>query len=103
MLKMPTEKVVLFVEGNKLTAYSCEKESFIVVEAYNLSLHMQESIAMSKKIALEELEIPSNEVARATTKSKEYKEVELVPGDKFKLACIRLDLELNWKTCSSAS
>ena len=52
MLKMPTEKAVLFVEGNKLTAYSCEKESFIVVEAYNLSLHMQESIACPRRLLL---------------------------------------------------
>jgi hypothetical protein len=39
---------------------------------------MQESIADSKKIALEDLEILSKEAACAAAKSKETKEVELV-------------------------
>jgi hypothetical protein len=52
---------------------------------------MQESITDSKKIALEELEIPSKEAARATAKSKETKEVKLVEGDKTKTTRIGAD------------
>jgi hypothetical protein len=54
---------------------------------------MQESIADSKKIAPEELEIPSKEAAGATTKSWETKEVELDEGDKTKTARIGANLD----------
>jgi hypothetical protein len=39
------------------------------------------------------LEIPSKEATRAAVKSKETKEVELVPGDKSKTGCIRATLD----------
>jgi hypothetical protein len=61
------------------------------------------SIADSKKIAPEELEIPSKEAAHATVKSKETKEVKLVEGDKTKTARIGADLDPNRKTHSLAS
>jgi hypothetical protein len=93
LLKMPTEKGVLTLRGNVFIAYTCEKESFTTAEALELSIRMQESIADSKKIASEELEIPSKEVARATAKSKETKEVELVEGDNTKMARIGADLD----------
>jgi hypothetical protein len=92
-LKMPTEKGVLTLRGNMFIAYTCEKESFETAEALELSIHMPESIADSRKIALEELEIPSKEVARAAAKSKETKEVELVEGDKTKTAHIGANLD----------
>lgn len=53
---------------------------------------MQVSIA-DVKIPLEKLEILSRVAGCAATKAKEYKEVELVPGDKTKLAHIRPDLD----------
>jgi hypothetical protein len=93
LLNMPTEKGVLTLGGNVFIAYTCEKESFTTAEALELSIHMQESITDSKKIALEELEISSKEAAHAATKSKETKEVELVEGNKTKTACIGADMD----------
>jgi hypothetical protein len=93
LLKMPTEKGMLTLRGNVFMAYTCEKESFATAEVLELSIYMQESIADSKKIAPEELEISSKEAARAAAKSKETKEVELVKGDKTKMACIGANLD----------
>jgi hypothetical protein len=92
LLKMSTEKGVLTLRGNMFIAYTCEKGSFTTAEALELSIRMQLSIASSKKIALEELEISSKEATRAVAKSKETKEVELVEGDKTKTARIGADL-----------
>jgi hypothetical protein len=93
LLKMPTEKGVLTLRGNMFIAYTCKKESFATAKALKLSIRMQESIADSRKIALEELEILSKEPTRAAAKSKETKEVELVEGDKTKTARIRANLD----------
>jgi hypothetical protein len=93
LLKMATEKGMLTLRGNVFIAYTCEKESFTITKALELLIHMQESIANSKKIASEELEIPSKDAACATAKSKETKEVELVEGDKTKTARIGADLD----------
>jgi hypothetical protein len=93
LLKMPTEKGVLTLKGNVFIAYKCEKESFATAEALELSIRMKESITDSKKIAPEELEIPSMEATRAAVKSKETKEVELVEGDKTKTARIGANLD----------
>jgi hypothetical protein len=93
LLKMPTEKGVLTLRGNMFIAYTCEKESFATTEALELSICMQESIADSKKIAPEELEISSKEAARTTVKSNETKEVELVEGDKTKITRIGADID----------
>jgi hypothetical protein len=93
LLKMPTEKGMLTLRSNVFIAYTCEKESFATTEALELSIHLLESIADSKKIASEELEISSKEAARAATKSKETKEVELVEGDKTKKAHIVANLD----------
>jgi hypothetical protein len=86
LLKMPTEKGILSLRGNVLVAYTCEKEGYAIVEDLELSIRMQQSIADAKKIPLADLEIPSKEASRAAAKSKETKEVELVPGDKTKMA-----------------
>jgi hypothetical protein len=61
---MPTEMGMLTLRGNVFIAYTCEKESFATVEALELSIRMQESIANSKKIASKELEVPSKEATR---------------------------------------
>jgi hypothetical protein len=88
LLKMPTEKGVLSLKGNVLIAYNCEKEGYATAEALELSIRMQQSIADAKKIPPVDLEIPSKEATRDALKSKETKEVELVPGDKSKMARI---------------
>jgi hypothetical protein len=54
---------------------------------------MQQSITNAKKIPPANLEIPSKEVTHAAVKSKETKEVELVPGDKSKMARIGATLK----------
>jgi hypothetical protein len=90
---MSIEKGVLSLRGNVLIAYTCEKEGYATAEALDLSIHMQESIADAKKIPPIDLEIPSKEATRAVAKSKETKEVELVLGDKTKMACNRAGLE----------
>jgi hypothetical protein len=93
MLKMPTEQGVLSLHGNVLVAYNCEKESFDAVEAFELSTRIQETLADAKKISPEEVEIPRNEAKRQATKSREHKEVELIPGDKSKTALIGAQLD----------
>ena len=44
-------------------------------------------------IPLEDLEIPTLEAARASTKSREFKEVVLAPGDQSNIARIGADLD----------
>jgi hypothetical protein len=93
LLKMPTEKCVLSLRGNVLIAYNCENEGYATAEALELSICMQQSIADAKKIPPVNLEIPSKEATHAATKSRETKEVELVPGDKSKIARIGAALD----------
>ena len=93
LLKMPTEHRVLSLRGSVQAAYNCETESYAAAEAVDLSLRMQESIANSKKLGLEDLEIPTREVGRSSTKAKDFKEVELVPGDRTKTARIGPNLD----------
>jgi hypothetical protein len=93
LLKMPTEKGVLSLRGNVLITYNCEKEGYAIAEALELLICMQQSIADTKKIPPADLEIPSKEATRAVAKSKETKEVELVLGDKSKMAHIGATLD----------
>jgi hypothetical protein len=88
LLKMPTEKGVLSLRGNVLIAYNYEKEGYATAETLELSICMQLSIADAKKIPPADLQIPSKEATRAAVKSKETKEVELVPCDQSKTARI---------------
>jgi hypothetical protein len=92
LLKMPTKKGVLSLKGNVLIAYNYE-EGYATAEALELSIRMQQSITDAKKIPPVDLEIRGKEAIRAVVKSKETKEVELVPGDKSKMAHIRATLD----------
>ena len=83
---MPTKQGGLFLRANLDVACNCEKESFTLAEATDISICMQDCIVTSQLIALEDLEIPTMEATRASTKSKEVKEVALVPGDQSKTA-----------------
>ncbi|XP_066320205.1 uncharacterized protein [Miscanthus floridulus] len=69
VLKMSTEQGVLSLCANLDVTYSYEKECFALTEATDISIRM------------EDLEIPTMEATRTSTKSKEVKEVVLVPGD----------------------
>jgi hypothetical protein len=93
LLKIPTERGVLSLKGNVLIAYNCEKESYATAESLELSIRMQQSITNTKKIPPADVEIPSKEASHAATKSKETKEVELVPSDKSKTARIGATLD----------
>jgi hypothetical protein len=88
LLKMSVKKGVLSLKGNVLIVYNCEKEGYATAKALELSIRMQQSIANAKKIPPTDLEIPSKEVTHVVVKSKETKEVELVPDDKSKMAHI---------------
>jgi hypothetical protein len=93
LLKMPTKKGVLSLRGNVLIAYNCEKEGYATTDALELLICMQQSITNPKKIPPVDLEIPSKEATCATAKYKESKEVELVSGDKSKMARIGATLD----------
>ena len=78
---MPTEQGVLSLHANLDIAYIYEKESFALTKATDMSFRMQDCIVASWLISPEELEIPTTEGAQASTKSKDMKEVALVPSD----------------------
>ena len=78
---MSMEQGVLSLRANLDVAYNCEKESFTLAEATDISIHMQDYLTTSQQISLVGLEIPTMEATQASTKSKEVKEVALIPGD----------------------
>jgi hypothetical protein len=51
------EQRILTLQANITTAYACEKESFALDEALNISTHMEDCLAKSKKVPMEEQEI----------------------------------------------
>ncbi|XP_066334234.1 uncharacterized protein [Miscanthus floridulus] len=93
VLKMPREQGVLSLRTNLDVGYNCEKKSFMLAKATDISICMQYFITTSQLISLEDLETPTMEAARASTKYKEVKEVALVPSDQSKTARIRAGLE----------
>jgi hypothetical protein len=87
------EQGILSLRANLDITYAYEKESFVLVDATNISTRMQDCIATSHQVPLEQLKIPTMEAARASTKSKEVKEVVLIPGDRSKIAQIGANLD----------
>jgi hypothetical protein len=81
VLKMPTEQGVLTLRGNVYTAYTCEEESFMVVESTNLSIHMEQTLVDASKILVGQLEIPECQAPWKHIKSNEHKEIQLVDDD----------------------
>jgi len=79
--------------ANLDVAYSYKKESFTLIKATDISIHMQDCLMATQQISLEDLETPTMEAARASIKSKEVKEVVLVLDDQSKTARIRADLD----------
>jgi hypothetical protein len=47
VLKMPTEQGILSLCTNLDVAYACEKESFVLVEAVDIFIRMQDCLAMA--------------------------------------------------------
>ena len=48
VLKMPMEQGVLSLRANLDVAYNCEKESFVLTEATNISIYLQDCIVTSQ-------------------------------------------------------
>ncbi|XP_066365276.1 uncharacterized protein [Miscanthus floridulus] len=93
VLKMLTQQGVLSLRANLDVAYSCEKESFTLAKATDISIHMQDYLTTLQQISPQDLEIPTMEATQVSTKSKEVKEVVLVPNDQSKTARIGADLD----------
>jgi hypothetical protein len=47
VLKMPTKQGIISLCANLDIAYACEKESFVLTEAVDISIHMQDCLAMA--------------------------------------------------------
>ena len=47
VLKMSTKKGVLTLRGNVYAAYTCEDDSFKIVEAHDLSIRMAETMLVT--------------------------------------------------------
>jgi hypothetical protein len=75
VLKMPTEQGVLTLRGNVYTAYTYEEESFKVVEATDLSIRMELTLADASKVLNGQLEIPERQALWKHIKSNEHKEI----------------------------
>ena len=54
---------MLSLQANLDVTYACEKESFVLAEATDISIHIQDCLATSHQIPLEDLEIPTMEAA----------------------------------------
>jgi len=93
VLKMPTEKGVLTIRGNIYTAYTSEEESFKITEAIDLSIRVAETIAEAMQVHPDQLRLPEQETARKNSKSKDYREVQLVEGSPEKTALIGANLD----------
>ena len=81
------------MRANISTAYDCEREGLTIADAMDLLARMEACIADSKKVPTEEQVILTQEPPWSTTKSKDTKEVELVIGDRSKMAQIRAHLD----------
>ena len=81
------------LQANLIVAYTCEKESLALVETVDLSLRMDACLAESKKVPIEEQEIPMMVVPCEATKAKETKEVSLGLADPSKTMKIEARLD----------
>jgi len=88
VLKMPSPAGVLALWANLSIAYACETESLTLAKATDLSIQMASVVTDAKTVPTDDLEIPSLEPPRASTKSKETKEVGLGLDDPTKIAKI---------------
>ena len=84
VLKMPSPIGVLALWANLSITYACEAESLTLAEATDLSIQMANVVIDTKMMPADDLEIPLLEPPRASTKSKETKEVSLSLDDPSK-------------------
>ena len=93
VLKMPSPVGVLTLWANLSIAYTYETESLTLTEATVLFIQMASVVTDAKTVSADDLEIPSLEPPRASTKSKETKEVGLDLDDPSKTMKIRAHLD----------
>ena len=93
VLKMPSPVGVLALRANLSIAYACEIESLTLAKVTDLSIKMASVVTDTKTVPADDLEIPSLEPPRASTKSKETKEVDLGLDDPSKTMKIGAHLD----------
>ena len=93
VLKMPSPARVLALRANLSIAYACEIESLALAEAIDLSIQMANVVTEAKMLPADDIEIPELEPPRASTKSKEIKEVGLGLDDPCKTVKIGAHLD----------
>ncbi|XP_066347606.1 uncharacterized protein [Miscanthus floridulus] len=91
VLKMPLPVGVLSLWANHSVTYACETESLTLAEATDLSIQMASMVGEAKMESADDMEIP--EPPRASTKSKEVKEVGLGLDDPSKMLKIGAHLD----------
>ena len=95
VFKMPSPTGVLALQANLCIAYTYEIESLSLAEATDLSIQMASTVTDAKMVPTDDLEIPLLEPPRASTKSKETKEVGLSLDDPSKT--VKIGAHLNPK------
>ena len=98
VLKMPSPAGVLALWANLSIAYACEIESLVLAKATELSIQMTSVVTNAKTMPANDLEIPSLEPPRASTKSKETKEVGLGLDNPSKTMKIGAHLDPKWES-----
>ena len=93
VLKMPSPAGVLALRASLSIAYAYETESLALTEATDLSIQMTSVVTDAKTVPADDLEIPSLEPPRTSTKSKETKEVSLGLDDPSKTMKIGAHLD----------
>ena len=93
MLKIPSPVGVLALRDNLSIAYAYETESLALTEATDLSIQMASVVTEAKTAPADDMEILELELPRASTKSKEVKEVGLGLDDPSKTVKIRAHLD----------
>ena len=91
--KMPSPVEVLALQANLSITYACEIESLTLTEATDLSIQMASMVTNTKMVPADDLEILALEPPRASTKSKEMKEVGLDLNDPTKTIKIGAHLD----------
>ena len=84
VLKMPLPVGVLALRANLSITYAYETESLALAKATDLSILMASVVTEAKTVPTDDMEIPELEPPRASTKSKEVKEVGLGLDDPSK-------------------
>ena len=92
LLKIPTKTGVLSLCANVHVAHVCEKEGFNLSEMMDMSVRAAEVQEKAKRLVVEDTEIPDKGAMRKATKSKDLKEIELIPGDSSKTTRIGVNL-----------